>query len=293
MKASLILVAVVIALIATTTLASSQAQLRAKFAHLFTETAEGGLDFSEELQKDLCEFSTAGGDDYNFNNFKGDDFTGVNPKKPTAYTYTLSFCRTAAEKLCAAQSGSVCQYDISEGHDHEFTASLASFTTAPPPTFSYIDPTNKSSGLSLVFKNGEKCKPSPMVVKDRILTLRLTCDKTAKERKLTIDETDECVYEVDVKSALACGNGASDGLSGGALFLIVVFSVILCYIVFGCIICVVKFGKSIGPDACPQKDFWCALPGFFVAGIGFTIGKIKGCMGSKTITTSSGEYQEA
>jgi hypothetical protein len=78
MKRLFILAMVAMALILTTTLATPQTQSPPRFAQfprLFTETVDGGFDFSNELKEDLCTFPIQSGD-YSFDAYKGDDWTG-------------------------------------------------------------------------------------------------------------------------------------------------------------------------------------------------------------------------
>jgi len=79
MKRLFILAMVAMALILTTTLATPQTQSPPRFAQfprLFTQTVDGGLEFSNELKADLCTFSTPDGVDHSFEAYKGDDWTG-------------------------------------------------------------------------------------------------------------------------------------------------------------------------------------------------------------------------
>lgn len=281
MKFSYLCLAVIIAFIATTAVAD-QAHLKAKFSQLFT--ADG--QFTPELKADVCTSFPE-----KIDKFKGADWVGTDPSDPSHYKYTLTFCDVAKEAECGAKNGALCQYD--ESLSGVFVNSLASFTASPAPAFAYIDPKDNAKGYQLTFTNGDSCW-SGFSSKDRTVVLKFTCDSTKSERKFNIMEPEPCNYEIDIASKFACAGGSGgEGLSGGAIFLIIVLCVSVVYVLTGCIICVAKFGKPIGIEACPHKAFWCALPGLYIAGIKFTIGKIAGLCGSKTITTSSGEYEEA
>lgn len=70
------------------------------------------------------------------------------------------------------------------------------------------------------------------------------------------------------------------GLSGGSIFLIILFVGLILYCLFGCVLNVKKNGKAVGLDAVPQREFWfVALPLLVKEGCIFTKGK---CMGLKT-----------
>lgn len=290
MKLSYVLLAIVLALIATTTIAD-KARLAAKFAQLFNQDTG---KFRDEFVNDItgdddkldCKFEAG-----DISAFKG-EWTGTDPTDPGHYSYTMSFCQESKEDKCKDKGGALCQYDVDK--DNELTAMLASFTAQPLPTLEYIEAENPDSGYQLKFVNGDEC-PMGFTTRERVVTMKLTCDRSNKEKTFQITEPrSDCEYEVDIASKFACDGATSGGgLSGGAIFLLIVLGVALIYTLFGCIICVAKFGKPIGIEACPHKDFWCSLPKLFVAGIGFTIAKIKGCFGGKTIATSSGEYDQA
>lgn len=148
---------------------------------------------------------------------------------------------------------------------------------------------NALVGVKIYMENSPRC--GGLIVRPHKTTLLITCGSNSES--FLVDEPETCNYTVEMKSKIAClGGDGDDGLSGGAIFLIILFVCIFLYVAIGCIVCMKKYEKR-GLDACPHKDFWFAIPGLTKDGCIFTVGKIKGCFGSKTITTSSGEYESA
>lgn len=71
-----------------------------------------------------------------------------------------------------------------------------------------------------------------------------------------------------------------DGLSGGAIFLIVVLSLWAAYFIIGFLVCKFYLKRTTIADSIPHLAFWASLPGFYLAGckiaIGFVQSKISG-----------------
>eukprot|EP00461_Guttulinopsis_vulgaris_P000018 UN00018 len=290
MKTSLLLCVMLILALTINTIRADDVALGRRFRSLFTSTeAEIAADPKlSELAASVCSF-----DVINLKSLKGQVKDVVDPFDADHYQYTMTFCATSSEAKCAADKGSICQYDQTQPASERYTAALASFTNTPAPEATYIQPGNKNSGVSIRFKNGGICHLPGGVQIDRQVDLRIKCPTSGSDSKITISETSTCVYEIDMFHKSACAGASDDeGMSGGAIFLLIIFITLAIYFAAGFAICMFRFGKR-GIDAVPHKDFWCSLPGWYVAGIKFTIGKIKNAAGSKTITTSAGEYEEA
>lgn len=278
----LLIACIVLALFAFThaTSVNEQKDL-ALFTSKFRQLMTGDVDNLDLDAANPCKFNVT-----SFTSLKDKEFNFTDSK----YKYTFTFCATTTSNaLCQKAGGSLCQFD--PNFNDKYENQLASWTLSPAPTATYIDPKKgKSSGYEVTFINGDPCYPTQ---EPRETHLLVKCAKQA-DISWTISEPSSCVYQVNLAHPVACSGGGDDnnGLSGGAIFLIIVFSVLAAYFLFGFLICRFKFGRT-GLDSCPNRAFWCSLPGWYIAGCGFTVGKIKGCCGSKTITSSSGEYEEA
>lgn len=191
-------------------------------------------------------------------------------------TYTMTLCQTSTDTSCA---GSICQYK-----NKAFQNAIGSFTKSPAPTIKE----NKKS-LSIAFTNGGFCRG----VNSYSSNVEATCGNS---NHFVVSQTTAggCAYDIKLQLKEIPGICKADsGLSGGAIFLIVVFSLLAVYFLAGFAICHFKFGQPLGLASIPNQGFWFALPGLFLAGIFYVVGKIKGLFGkSDTITSSEGEYDQ-
>jgi len=248
------------------------AQFRERFTALFTKPS---------LSDSACVFKTDK-KTYDFNKVSHEVYKGTDAKNPN-FSYTAQFCSVAEESQCREDSGSICQYDKGK-----YNAYLGSFIDSPAPSFSLIDSAKPEAGVKVFFENSS-CKLGQM----RETTLLVTCGSA--EDFIVTEGTggNICHYTIEMKSKAACLHDSGDGgISGGTVFLIILLVSVFLYVAIGCAVCIKKYERR-GLDACPHKDFWAAIPGLVKDGCSFTVGKLKGLCGSKTITTSSGEYESA
>jgi len=254
------------------------AEFKSKIESLFGNADNG-------VQNGACSYSASGAT-FDWSSIQGKTFEGGDPTDGDQHWYSLTMCGTSPKAECAQTQGSICQYSKS---DRQFIQSLGSFYGTPAPTYQLIKAGDPSSGVEVVLRNGDKCRSGWTNV-DPVVTLRLTC---GSEDMIQVDETNQCEFIIEFVNKATCkGAGFDDDLSGGAIFLIVLMVSAVLYVGVGCGICYKKYEKR-GLDACPHKDFWFALPGLVKDGVVFSIGKIKTLFGSKTITTSAGEYESA
>lgn len=211
-----------------------------------------------------CQYDFQGGSSYDFSNIG--TLTGVFNGQP-AY---MNLCNNIADK-CKGTS-SICSVGTSD--EVSFAAKGGS---AVPPINTY-DQTTK---ISTIKEESGKAQCYSFGLQPRKLSIKITCGSKNSDTFEIIDMKSGCVFETAV--TLKCG-GESSGLSGGALFLIIFFSLFAAYFIIGFIVC--KFVlKAQGTNAVPQFAFWSALPGFYIAGIKCLVGKITG--GGKSRVTSS------
>ena len=88
------------------------------------------------------------------------------------------------------------------------------------------------------------------------------------------------------------GSSSSDGLSGGAIFLIIFFSILGAYVLFGCIFNWMNGVKQF-PRMLPHYAFWCELPSFISEGFGFLRSKICGGGQTRQSVFAGQEFSEA
>lgn len=210
-----------------------------------------------------CKWTSATGVDYDFTATKDSELIAVTDH----LTYSFNFCGgTPSNALCAASTQGPAQAGCIYEPDRFWLVSSRWDNTATNHPLSIDE--KPDGGLTITFQNGGNF---PTGAQSR-LVLDLDCGKA---KSISYQETSVFpTIRLTAQSPLGCPAG-SDGLSGGAIFLIVFFSVLAGYFVLGFLIC--KFGlKKEGIQAVPQYAFWCALPGLYIAGIKFVIGKITG-----------------
>eukprot|EP00461_Guttulinopsis_vulgaris_P001587 UN01587 len=95
------------------------------------------------------------------------------------------------------------------------------------------------------------------------------------------DQFDGCAFQATVRIPEGCGQ-QDTGLSGGAIFLIIVFTAFIAYLIIGTLINVFYFKIK----ALPQQAFWASLPGFFILGIKVTYRSIASRITGKSAPTS-------
>ena len=82
-------------------------------------------------------------------------------------------------------------------------------------------------------------------------------------------------FNITITTKAACGSSGGGGGGGGSgggwstLFLILFPLSIVLYCAAGCFINIRKYGENSVFNACPQRQFWCGLPGLVMDGVAF------------------------
>jgi hypothetical protein len=220
-----------------------------------------------------CKWTSPSGVDYDFTGSTHDE---VKAQGDDAYSYSFSFCGgIPSNAKCAAIKNSPVSCIVNASND-EFLFAPARWDNTP--AFTPVITERPTGGLTLEFNNGDEfpSKQKPQVFID----LDCGSTKTASKQDTTLP-----VIRLSIQHPLGCP--ANAGLSGGGIFLIVFFSVFAGYFIIGFLVC--KFGlKKEGLDAIPQRGFWCALPGLYLAGCQCVIGRIRNKKGSGFSEENSG-----
>ena len=203
---------------------------------------------------------------YSFPNGKTLDLSKIGQLKGTFANNRpvyLNFCENIPTSLCVDGDNSICSPATGMGED----VSFASKTPGATPPTTTIDPTTKAMVIHETSGKIQCFSFEPMA---RQLSINLQCGTPSTTFEIKDLETG-CQYSTDI--IIDCT--FADGLSGGAIFLIVVFSALLSYFIIGALIN--KFWlKKDGLQIIPQANFWFSLPGLFIAGIKFVLGKLTG-----------------
>merc|ERR1719447_296454 len=129
---------------------------------------------------------------------------------------------------------------------------------------SYGEPKSISGqiGFELDFANGDPWQCSG----NRAANIQFICDHNKEKATLTFTETLQCTYKVTLTSKHCCpqegpGPGpnndpSNSGLSGGSIFLILVFVLFSVYCMAGAFYNHRYKEEKLGLDLIPQKQFW-------------------------------------
>lgn len=209
-----------------------------------------------------CTYKFVGGESYDFSHIG--TLTGQFNNKPVY----LNFCENVSKTLCPDGDSNICAPKT--GTDGDDVSFATRNKDSLPPNLTY----DAATKTNLIKEHSGKAQCYSFGYMSRQLSIHLSC---GSENSKTFEITDlrsSCQFETTL--TVQCDGGSSGGLSGGAIFLIIFFSVLAGYFLIGFLVC--KFGlKKEGiVQAIPQHQFWCALPGLYIAGIKFVIGKITG-----------------
>eukprot|EP00461_Guttulinopsis_vulgaris_P007363 UN07411 len=137
--------------------------------------------------------------------------------------------------------------------------------------------------LTIHFDNGDRFS------RDLTAQLQVTA-KCGKTESIKFISALLPTISISVVSPAACPLD-DDGLSGGAIFLIIVLCSFLTYFIAGFLICKFYFKQSTITNSIPHFQFWRALPGFYIAGIKLTFSTIQSAItGKKVGSVSASEY---
>ncbi|CAF0991764.1 unnamed protein product [Adineta ricciae] len=116
---------------------------------------------------------------------------------------------------------------------------------------------------------------------ERTLEVTLKCLGPKESNRLDVQglDTVKRIYSMTLSSKCACWDGcgsgstANDGISGGLVFIIVLFA-LLCIYLIGFMVFNKFKRQATGLDMLPHRTFWISLPGYALAGTRFIFGKI-------------------
>ena len=199
--------------------------------------------------------------------------------------YDINFFKLSSDSDCVlnSQKGSICSYSSGK-----FSSMLGSFFGTPAPSYSLIDSTRPETGIAVVLRNAQT--PEGFNI---IFAMQLFCDSNAKQTTFKVEEIDTTqneLYRAEFKSKFGCpGYFENDSsISGGWIFIIVFFSLLVLYFAIGFLVYFKVYGQR-GMDAIPHKAFWASIPSYTAAGVMFTYHKLRSLCGPKSGTS----YEEA
>jgi len=199
-----------------------------------------------------CDTSIDGGSGstyFDLSSLAGKDYPGSD----SGYNYQVSICGSVSETVCNRKQGSVCQYSPTGSYLHM----LSSWANPPAPQWSLLNPTDPTQGVNVLLANGDGC-PEP-----RQVIFNFECDKTTPGGTYTISYSG-CSYLIAFPTKYGCPTTPTPApskskISGGAIFLILIFCSLFVYVVAGCVFKTFRRGTT-GIESCPNVEFWRDLP---------------------------------
>lgn len=208
---------------------------------------------------------------------------GTIPLVGSDYTYYFRLCGVISGddvSGCLEQSkDSVACQHVNSGIGNEPFKSLGDLSTAKYEALAGL---GSPEGFQIVYSGGWE---------DRTVTIEFHCNKTVKGKEgLVTDPTEPITkqYHIVWNTPYGCeeqpkppkkkggskGNWATDHI--GAILLIILLVVIVCYLVFGTL--VNKFAlKKEGIEILPNARFWMALPFLVIDGHKYVFGLCARC----------------
>jgi len=196
------------------------------------------------------------------------DYGGT--ENPSEYLYHMNVC--ADLDICKAPKtgaiSSICQF---EKDATTWVASLGTMGLPPPAVWGAL--AAPDDGVTFTFTNGDQCWiEGRQMIRTVVQVFKCQADKTDTSFTVSEDKI-QCIFTVLLNTNIACQGDhpkppdptptnpttSSSGMSGGTVFLIIVFSVLPLYIGLGLVYGYKKKGVT-GMDAFPNVEFWRDLP---------------------------------
>jgi len=210
-----------------------------------------------------CTFANAQtGDQYNFTGLLNSqtDYT----LQTTGGKVWINVCRNIISTLCGSNNIAACQQWDPNTPAGKATLGLTTTAQFVPLVRST---TQGQKGATLRFANGTG---------GRAFELDFQCDPKASIGSPTFElETPKLFYNFAWTTSFACPTnapppGTGGGLSGGGIFLILVFCLFAVYVAAGITYNVVR-KKATGKEIIPNIEFWSSLPGLVKDGVMFIV----------------------
>eukprot|EP01087_Luapelamoeba_hula_P022535 TRINITY_DN80_c0_g1_i2.p1 TRINITY_DN80_c0_g1~~TRINITY_DN80_c0_g1_i2.p1 ORF type:complete len:261 (-),score=42.12 TRINITY_DN80_c0_g1_i2:90-872(-) len=207
-------------------------------------------------------------------------------RDPALNTYFYQVCGVSSQncRTAADQTPAICQRDTRMPPEYHDCGNANKFNWKRRTT------NDGKEGFLLEFTGGSE---------DRKIDIDFVCDKSATGVGTfeAADPSENPVKDYHLKwtTEHACptgksGDGGGDGgdgddddgmpISGGWIFIIILVGLFFLYFLFGAIFMAWR-KQARGLDIIPNKDFWFALPGLFIAGHVFLWQKARGLCGAK------------
>ncbi|MFY7894646.1 MAG: hypothetical protein ACOVP8_00330 [Phycisphaerales bacterium] len=200
------------------------------------------------------------------------DLTAFDPT--TMSTFDINICSVATNNPnCTENNGMICMSPLNPPPSYTPNVITQWIPQYIMPVWSLNDASDASQGVTFYQDNGDPCKSGGLEYRRRCF-ITFICDPMAgvvpfNNVSVSISSTSDCDVTFTVPTSAVCSPTCTSGpcaatkhphhgLSGGSVFVIIFFVTLAVYLFLG-------FGVRIskgyrGGDACPNGDFWAALP---------------------------------
>ncbi|CAF3782519.1 unnamed protein product [Rotaria socialis] len=202
------------------------------------------------------------------------------------FRYALTPCGLVPTNTCGKNTlpfergMTSCQERIATATFEASMGFLDGYGKSPNLQFSE-NPQGPGTGIIMNISNA-LCNGGPRLVK-----ITFICDKNIKKpTTMSVSENPACQFTVTIKAAEACP--LTKDLTGGAIFIIILFVLVIVYVVSGVLYNRFK-RKETGLALLPHVSFWLHLGGLSLHGCKFTWNCIRRC--SWQTSTPSTAYE--
>eukprot|EP00461_Guttulinopsis_vulgaris_P002494 UN02495 len=212
-----------------------------------------------------CNWKSPTGKSYNFQN------KNAVSAEQDGYDSSFFWCKgtpSSQYSECARDGGVGCLY-----RSNQYFAVTAKWDGQNEGPISIIE---TKAGLEITFDNAGMSETGLRPN----LQIFGYCDKNQRAEQAS-------AMSLSIWSPKFCPSTADDGLSGGAVFLIIVLSVWAAYFIFGFLFFKFYLKKTTITESIPHFGFWSSLPGFYIAGCKVAISFVQSKIGKKGASEGS------
>ena len=215
---------------------------------------------------DVCR-QTFGTNTYDLNQLSSITLLGSD----TSFRYALTPCGLVPVENCGTSvepfkdGMTSCQERVSPPKFESEMGFLNGYGQSPDLEFAE-NPQGSGTGVLMTMRNA-KCN-----FIERLVKVTFVCDETVSTPStMDVKEAPFCVFSMTVRAKQACplSSDGSDSISGGTIFVIILFVVIVVYLIGGVAYNRMK-RKETGLNLLPHPSFWVAIFGYFMHGCRFT-----------------------